>query len=181
MKYLSEYFCKFIQTLSGFMKLLFILLLGLGFTQTELETIDNELPLFTEPPTISLDYFSFTFGLSPTSINIFELSSHLNYKQKQSFFFTTGFMAYNEFNDLLPAAIGLGISKKSKIYEKIILSWSINKQSDKPLYFTVLSLSLAIPTPAPLLIGGALFFGYSSSDNKFGFAPLPIVAFSFKF
>ena len=31
-------FCKFIQTLGGVMKLLFILLLGLGFTQTKLET-----------------------------------------------------------------------------------------------------------------------------------------------
>ena len=65
---------------------------------------------------ISLDNISYTFGLSPESLNIFDLSTHFKYKQKQSFFFTTGAMAYNPTNDIFPMSIGFGISKTSERY-----------------------------------------------------------------
>jgi len=155
-------------------KLLFIFLFLFGsvFADTKL---DNSEDPVTD---ISLENISFTFGFSPESLNIFDLSTHFKYKQKQSFFFTTGAMAFNPTNDVFPMSIGFGISKTFKInigsftlFEESTLSLSMNKQSDKQIYFNILSLSFVLYKN--LLIGGSIFS--SSYDNMLG-VPFPIIA-----
>ena len=168
-------------------RILFITLLfpfGSVFADTNLDK--SEKPVNFRLSDISLDNISYTFGLSPESLNIFDLSTHFKYKQKQSFFFTTGAMVYNPTNDIFPMSIGFGISKTSDIFkinigsfslfEKSTLSLSMNKQSDKKIYYNILSFSVVVYKN--LLIGGAIFSG--SYDNNFLRIPLPIIALRYE-
>ena len=169
-------------------RLLFILLFsfGLVFADIKLDNIPVQ-PATFKWSDFSLDYIALTGGLSPESLNIFDLSYHFKYKEKQSFFFTSGAMVYNPSNDIFPMSIGLGISKTSDILKintglfnlflESNLSLSINKQSDKQIYFNILSFYVTIQKH--LLIGAAIFS--SSYDDNFVRVPLPIIALRYKF
>ena len=95
-------------------------------------------------------------------------------------------MVYNPTNDIFPMSIGFGISKTSDIFkinigsfslfEKSTLSFSMNKQSDKKIYYNILSFSVVVYKN--LLIGGAIFSG--SYDNNFLRIPLPIIALRYE-